>query len=265
MKCPNCDSELSSNSQFCGNCGSTIKHRTNNTKIIIASILIAVLLIISTVTVVSVILKNNNNNKDNTNIKDTSDNLLMAIDDIFYIEEQGTTITGTVEKGKIKIDDEIQILGLGKNIITKVVEIKHFRENINNAKKGDAISIVLPENIKKEDILRGQVIIKPNTMKSYKRFKAKIEITDSKTYGGKEIIIDNPENISYYFRSNSSSGVIKYMENGNTLKKGDSIETEIILDTDFVMEKGTEFEVKYQGKYGVPYKVGKGIITEVYE
>lgn len=265
MKCPNCNSELATNSQFCGNCGSTIEPKTNNTKIIIAYILIILLLIISTITIVSVILKNNTNNKDNPTTENSSNNLLMAIDDVFYIEEQGTTITGTIEKGEIKVNDKIQILGLGKNITTKVVGIKHFRENINSAKKGDAISIILPENIKKEDVLRGQVIMTPNTMKSYKKFKAKIEITDYETYGGKEVIIDNPANISYYFRSESFNGTMKYMENGNTLKKGDKIETEIILDTDFVMEKGTEFEVKYQGKYGTPYKVGKGIITEVYE
>lgn len=265
MKCPKCNNDLSTNSQFCGNCGSTIKQRTNNTKIVIASILITLILIIFTVTVVSVILKNNTNNKDNTTVEDSNNYLLMAIDDIFYIEEQGTTITGTIEKGEIKINDEIQILGLGKNTITKVVGIKHFRDNIENAKAGEAISVILPENIKRDDVLRGQVVITPNTMKSYKRFKAKVEITDSKTYGGKEIIIDNPENISYYFRTASTSGVIKYMENGNTLKKGDSIETEITLDTDFVMEKGTEFEVRYNTKFWNTYKVGEGIITEVYE
>ena len=265
MKCPNCNSEISSNSQFCGNCGNTIEPNPNNTKIIITSVVIVLLLVIFTITVVSVILKNNTNNKDNPTTENSSNNLLMTIDDIFYIEEQGTTVTGTIEQGELHVNDEIQILGLGKNITTTVVGIEFLRNELASAKAGDSVGIILPENIKKEDVLRGQVIMTPNTMKSYKKFKAKIEITDSKTYGGKEIIIDNPENISYYFRTTSTSGTIKYMENGNTLKKGDSIETEITLDTDLVMGIGTEFEIRYKTELYNTYKVGKGVITGIYE
>ena len=240
------------------------KCNESSKKVILSSVLIVLLLILSTVIVVNVILKNNTNKNDSIPTENINNNLLMTIEDVFNIDEQGTVITGTIEKGKIKVNDEIQILGLGKNVITTVVGLEFLRNKLDSAKAGDSVSIFLPKHIKYEDILIGQAVITPNTMKSYKRFKTKIEITDAETIGGKELVLNSKTKLYYDFKAKNYNGEMTYMTNNVTLKKGDVFETDIILETDIVISVGTKFKIIKEGKYSKE-KIGEGIVTKVYE
>ena len=244
--------------------------KNSNIKITISYILIVLILILVTVTLVNVWYKKSNSNSNgNSNSQNSTENntksndLLITVEDVFKMEESEYQIvfTGRVIQGEVKIGDKVQVLGLGDNYTSKVVKIEQFRKDINSAKAGESVGIRLDNLKDRTDIKRGQVVIKPDSMKSYKSFEADMEITYSKTRGGVGINISSDENIYCYFRTEKSKSSIEYRKNVSTLKKGDKFSSKVELVDDFAMEVGTTFELRNEENE----KIGSGVVTKVYE
>ena len=211
--------------------------KENITKIIGSILLVLVIIFI---TVIAVNIFYNKNNK--------SDDLLMTIEDVFEMEglDEKIVFVGRVMQGNIKIGDEVEVLGLGDSYTSTVVRLEELREEVKEAKTGESVGVSLDNLQNRDDIKRGQVVIKPKSMKSFKHFKADIEFTEE---------IESTETINCFFRTLSLKADLK-----TTPRKG-KFSTEIVLENDMAMEVGTTFELRNSQNT----KIGTGTVSKVYE
>ena len=193
-------------------------------------------------------------------ISDINGPFLMSIEDVFTITGRGTVVTGRVERGTVKIGDEIQIVGIRDEIITtKVAGIEMFREQLDYAEVGDNAGIVL-ENVNREDVERGQVLVKPNSISNKTKFHAYIEVLTADE-GGRHTPFFVNYRPQFYFRTIDITGtVIAFEEGFDQISPGDKVDVTVELITPVAMEKGTEFSIREGGR-----TVAKGIVTEVLE
>ena len=183
---------------------------------------------------------------------------LMPIEDVFSIEGRGTVVTGRVERGMVKVSDEVEIVGLRETVKTTVTGVEMFHKLLDSGQAGDNIGTLL-RGIKKEDVERGQVLAKPGTITPHTKFAAQVYIL-SKEEGGRHTPFMDGYRPQFYFRTTDVTGVCKLPEGVQMVMPGDNIQMNIELIAPVAMEKGLRFAIREGG-----HTVGAGRVTEIFE
>ncbi len=212
---------------------------------------------------------NNNNNASDNNgeypititndvIGDENGPFLMTLEDVFTITGRGTVVTGKVLRGTVRSGDKIQVLGLNREVIeVEVDSIEAFRKNIEVGTPGIELGLLL-KNINRDDVLKGQVLAKTNSAKTYKKCDVSVEVY-SESDVGEKITINDTDKQLFHFWTADISGSISFSNGIKTLSSGQSSNATISLSADTVMEIGTKFYVKKGDKV-----IGKGTVTKLY-
>ncbi|MGX7586115.1 elongation factor Tu [Candidatus Vidania fulgoroideorum] len=181
---------------------------------------------------------------------------LMPIEDVFTISGRGTVVTGKIERGIIKLNEEIEIVGFGESIKTTCTGIEMFKKSLDFGKAGDNVGLLI-RGIKKEEVRRGHVIAKLNTIKSYKKFMASIYVLDKKE-GGRHTPFFNNYRPQFFFRTTDVTGCISLEEGKKMVIPGENINALIKLMSDIAIEKNMKFAIREGGK-----TIGAGIVTSL--
>ena len=194
-----------------------------------------------------------------TPIRDIDKPFLMPIEDIFTITGRGTVVTGRVERGKIKIQEPVEIVGIApKTQKTVVTGVEMFRKLLDDAQAGDNVGLLL-RGIQKEDVERGQVIAKPGSITPHSHFKAQVYVL-SKDEGGRHTPFFTGYRPQFYFRTTDITGNIALSEGVEMIMPGDNTEMEVKLIAPIAMEEGLRFAVREGGR-----TIGAGSITKIIE
>ncbi len=183
---------------------------------------------------------------------------LMPIEDVFSISGRGTVVTGRVERGVVKVGEEIEIVGINDTAKTIVTGIEMFRKLLDEGTAGDNVGVLL-RGTKKDDVERGQVLAKPGSIKPHKKFKAEAYILTKEEHGRHTPFFPGyrPQ---FYFRTTDVTGIIILQEGVEMVMPGDNISAEVNLIQPIAMEKGLRFAIREGGK-----TVGAGVVTEIIE
>src|SRR5487761_1543552 len=181
---------------------------------------------------------------------------LMPIEDIFSISGRGTEDTGRIERGKVKVGEEVEIVGFRETRKTVVTGVEMFKKQLDEGLAGDNAGLLL-RGIPKEDVERGMVLAKPNSITPHTKFKAEIYVL-SKEEGGRHTPFFNGYRPQFYFRTTDVTGVAKLPEGTEMVMPGDNVSLEIDLITPVAMEKGLRFAIREGGR-----TVGAGAIAEI--
>ncbi len=188
--------------------------------------------------------------------RDTDKPFLMPIEDVFTITGRGTVATGRVERGTIKINDEAEIIGIKETKKTVVTGIEMFRKLLDFAQAGDNIGALL-RGVNRDEVLRGQVLAKPGTVKPHSKFKTQVYVL-SKEEGGRHTPFFANYRPQFYFRTTDITGTIKLPDGVEMVMPGDNIEMEVELIHPIAVEKGTKFSIREGGR-----TVGAGSVIEI--
>ena len=184
---------------------------------------------------------------------------LMPVEDVFSITGRGTVATGRVERGQIKMGEEVEIVGLmdapRKTVVTG---IEMFRKLLDYAEAGDNIGTLL-RGIQKNEVERGQVIAKPGSIHPHTKFKGQVYVLN-KEEGGRHTPFFNNYRPQFYFRTTDVTGVISLPEGIEMCMPGDNVDMDVALITPIAIEKGLRFAIREGGR-----TVGSGVVTEIYE
>ena len=183
---------------------------------------------------------------------------LMAVEDVFSITGRGTVATGRIERGKVKVNEEIEIVGFKDTRKAVVTGVEMFRKLLDEGQAGDNVGLLL-RGVEKDDIERGQVICKPGSITPHKKFKCKVYVLN-KEEGGRHTPFFNNYRPQFYFRTTDVTGSIKLQEGVEMVMPGDNVAMDVELITPIAMEKELRFAIREGGR-----TVGSGIITEVVE
>jgi elongation factor Tu len=183
---------------------------------------------------------------------------LMPVEDVFMISGRGTVATGRIERGRIKVGEEIEILGLGHNNKTVVTGVEMFRKLLDYGEAGDNVGCLL-RSVKREDIERGQVLAKPGSIKPHTKFKASIYVL-KKEEGGRHTPFFKGYRPQFYFRTTDVTGIVELPAGVEMVMPGDNISVTIELITPIAMEQGLRFAIREGGK-----TVGAGAVSEIIE
>jgi elongation factor Tu len=183
---------------------------------------------------------------------------LMPIEDVFSIEGRGTVVTGRVERGAIKVGEEVEIVGLRDTQKTTVTGVEMFRKLLDQGQAGDNIGTLL-RGMKKEDVERGQVLAKPGTITPHKSFKATVYVL-SKDEGGRHTPFFKGYRPQFYFRTTDVTGDVTLPEGVEMVMPGDNIDMDVTLITPIAMEKNMKFAIREGGR-----TVGAGVVAEIVE
>ncbi len=183
---------------------------------------------------------------------------LMPVEDVFSISGRGTVVTGRVERGIVKVNDEIEIIGIRPTQKTTVTGIEMFRKLLDEGQAGDNCGVLL-RGTKKEDVERGQVLAKPGTVKPHKKFKGEAYIL-TKEEGGRHTPFFTNYRPQFYFRTTDVTGVVTLKAGSEMVMPGDKIEVNVELITPIAMEMGLRFAIREGGR-----SVGAGVVTEIVE
>jgi elongation factor Tu len=181
---------------------------------------------------------------------------LMPVEDVFNIEGRGTVATGRVERGILKKMEEVEIVGLKDTMKTTATDIEMFRKLLDEARAGDNVGVLL-RGVKKEDVMRGQVIAKPGSITPHKKFKAEVYVL-SKEEGGRHTPFFTNYRPQFYFRTTDVTGTVKLAEGVEMVMPGDNVSVEVELITPIAMEKTIRFAIREGGK-----TVGAGRVAEI--
>ena len=190
--------------------------------------------------------------------RDTDKPFLMSIEDVFTITGRGTVVTGRVERGQLKLNDEVEIVGLRDTQKTVVTGIEMFRKTLDYAEAGDNAGVLL-RGISREDVERGQVLAKPGSVHPHKKFTAQVYVL-SKEEGGRHTPFFSNYRPQFYFRTTDVTGVIELPEGTEMVMPGDNIEMTVELIAPVAIEQGTKFSIREGGR-----TVGAGNVSEVIE
>ena len=189
----------------------------------------------------------------------TDQPFLMPVEDVFTITGRGTVATGRVERGIVKVQDEIEIVGLSKESSKSVVTgVEMFRKLLDQAEAGDNIGVLL-RGVQRSDIERGQVLAKPGTIKPHTKFKSQVYVL-TKEEGGRHTPFFNGYRPQFYFRTTDVTGVIDLPAGTEMVMPGDNIDMTIELITPIAIEKGLRFAIREGGR-----TVGSGVVSEIIE
>jgi elongation factor Tu len=183
---------------------------------------------------------------------------LMPIEDVFSIAGRGTVVTGRIERGVVKVSDEIEIVGIKPTQKTVVTGVEMFRKLLDQGEAGDNVGVLL-RGVKKEDVERGMVLAKPGSITPHTKFKAEAYIL-TKEEGGRHTPFFNGYRPQFYFRTTDVTGVVKLAEGVEMVMPGDNMSCSVELITPIAMDKELRFAIREGGR-----TVGAGVITEVIE
>lgn len=183
---------------------------------------------------------------------------LMAMEGVFSISGRGTVVTGRIERGVIKVGDEVDIIGLGINKKAVVTGVEMFRKEMVSGEAGDNVGLLL-RGIAKAEVERGMVLSKPGTVKPYKKFKCQVYIL-SKDEGGRHSPFFNGYRPPFYFRTTDVTGIVTLPQGREMVMPGDNVELEVELIISIAMEKDGQFAIREGGK-----TVGSGVVTQIIE
>ncbi|MDQ6625411.1 MAG: elongation factor Tu [Verrucomicrobiota bacterium] len=181
---------------------------------------------------------------------------LMPVEDVFNIEGRGTVATGRVERGILKKMEEVEIVGINDTAKTTCTDIEMFRKLLDEARAGDNVGLLL-RGTKKEDVMRGQVIAKPGSIKPHRKFKAEVYVL-SKEEGGRHTPFFTNYRPQFYFRTTDVTGTVKLPEGVEMVMPGDNVSVEVELITPIAMEKTIRFAIREGGK-----TVGAGRVGDI--
>ncbi len=181
---------------------------------------------------------------------------LMPVEDVFSIEGRGTVVTGRVERGRIKVGEEIEIVGIRPTAKTVVTGVEMFRKELDEGIAGDNIGALL-RGTKKEEVERGQVLAKPGSITPHTKFKAEVYVL-SKEEGGRHTPFFNGYRPQFYFRTTDVTGVVKLAAGVEMVMPGDNVTVEVELITPIAMEKTIRFAIREGGK-----TVGAGRVGDI--
>jgi elongation factor Tu len=180
----------------------------------------------------------------------------MSVEDVFSISGRGTVVTGRIERGVVKVGEEIEIVGIRATQKTVVTGVEMFRKVLDQGQAGDNVGILL-RGPKKEDVARGMVLAKPGTITPHTKFKAEAYIL-TKEEGGRHTPFFNGYRPQFYFRTTDVTGVSKLPEGVEMVMPGDNVRMEVELITPIAMEEGLRFAIREGGR-----TVGAGVITGI--
>ena len=190
--------------------------------------------------------------------RDNDKPFLMSIEDVFTISGRGTVVTGRVERGRLNLNDEVEIVGLKDTRKTVVTGIEMFRKSLDYAEAGDNAGVLL-RGINREDVERGQVLAKPGSVHPHKKFKASVYVL-SKEEGGRHTPFFSNYRPQFYFRTTDVTGVIELPQGVEMVMPGDNVEMTVELIASVALENGTKFSIREGGR-----TVGAGTVTEIIE
>ena len=190
--------------------------------------------------------------------RDNDKPFLMSIEDVFTITGRGTVVTGRVERGQLKLNDEVEIVGIKETKKTVVTGIEMFRKQLDYAEAGDNAGVLL-RGIAREEVERGQVLAKPGTVTPHRKFKATVYVL-SKEEGGRHTPFFNNYRPQFYFRTTDVTGVINLPAGTEMVMPGDNVDIDVELIHSIALEQGTKFSIREGGR-----TVGAGNVTEIVE
>ena len=188
--------------------------------------------------------------------RDIDKPFLMPIESVFSISGRGTVATGRIEQGKIKVGEEVEVVGFGKRLKTVVTGVEMFRKELNEGQAGDNAGLLL-RGLKKEDIERGMVLAKPGSINPHDKFKCKVYIL-SKEEGGRHSPFFNGYKPQFYFRTTDVTGVVTLPAGREMVMPGDNVELSVELIASVAMDKDLRFAIREGGR-----TVGSGVVTEI--
>jgi elongation factor Tu len=191
-------------------------------------------------------------------VRDVDKPFLMAIEDVFSISGRGTVVTGRVERGVIKVGDEVEILGIRATQKTVATGVEMFRKLLDRGEAGDNIGVLL-RGTKKDDVERGQVLAKPGSITPHKKFKASAYIL-TKEEGGRHTPFFNGYRPQFYFRTTDVTGIAALPEGVEMVMPGDNVQMTVELIVPVAMEKELRFAIREGGR-----TVGAGVVSEILE
>ena len=183
---------------------------------------------------------------------------LMPIEDVFSIEGRGTVVTGRIERGIIKVNDEVEIVGIHDTVKTTVTGVEMFRKLLDQGEAGDNVGCLL-RGTKKEDVKRGQVLAKPGTITPHTKFSGEIYVL-TKEEGGRHTPFFNNYRPQFYFRTTDVTGSITLPEGTEMVMPGDNVSITVELIAPIAMEKGLRFAIREGG-----HTVASGRVADVVE
>ena len=193
-----------------------------------------------------------------TPARDTDKPFLMPIEDVFTITGRGTVVTGRVERGVLKLNDEVEIVGLRETKKSVVTGIEMFRKSLDFAQAGDNAGALL-RGIAREDVERGQVLAKPGSVTPHHKFKASVYVL-SKEEGGRHTPFFSNYRPQFYFRTTDVTGVIELPAGVEMVMPGDNVDMTVDLIAPVALENGTKFSIREGGR-----TVGAGVVSEIIE
>ena len=191
-----------------------------------------------------------------TPVRDTDKPFLMPIEDVFTITGRGTVVTGRVERGQLKLNDEVEIVGIKPTKKTVVTGIEMFRKQLDYAEAGDNAGVLL-RGISREEVERGQVLAKPGSVTPHTKFKATVYVL-SKEEGGRHTPFFTNYRPQFYFRTTDVTGVIELPQGTEMVMPGDNVEFTVELIAPIAIENGTKFSIREGGR-----TVGAGNVSEI--
>ncbi len=191
-------------------------------------------------------------------VREIDQPFLLSVEDVFSIEGRGTVVTGRIERGRVKVGDEIEIVGLKPTVKTTVTGVEMFRKELGEGIAGDNVGCLL-RGTKKEDVERGQVLCKPGSITPHKKFKAEIYVL-SKEEGGRHTPFFTNYRPQFYFRTTDVTGNIALPEGVEMVMPGDNTPITVELITPIAMEKTMRFAIREGGR-----TVASGRVSEIIE
>jgi elongation factor Tu len=192
--------------------------------------------------------------------RDTEKPFLMPVEDVFSITGRGTVATGRIDRGIVKVGDEVEIVGLSapKGQKTVVTGVEMFRKMLDQGQAGDNAGLLL-RGVKKEEVERGMVLAKPGTITPHTKFKAEVYVL-TKEEGGRHTPFFNGYRPQFYFRTTDVTGSAHLPEGVEMVMPGDNVQLEVELISTIAMEKELRFAIREGGR-----TVGAGVVTEILE
>ena len=190
--------------------------------------------------------------------RDSDKPFMMPVEDVFSITGRGTVATGRVERGQIKVGEEVEIIGIHETSKTTVTGVEMFRKLLDYAEAGDNIGALL-RGVAREDVQRGQVLAAPGSITPHTKFKAEVYVL-SKDEGGRHTPFFTNYRPQFYFRTTDVTGVVNLPEGTEMVMPGDNVEMTVELIAPIAIEDGTRFSIREGGR-----TVGSGVVTEIFE
>ena len=189
-------------------------------------------------------------------VRDVDKPFIMPVEDVFTISGRGTVVTGRVERGIVRVGDEVEIVGFRETQKTVATGVEMFRKLLDEGRAGDNIGVLL-RGTKREEVERGQVLAKPASITPHTQFNAEAYIL-TKEEGGRHTPFFNGYRPQFYFRTTDVTGVVKLPEGTEMVMPGDNVNMEISLITPIAMEEGLRFAIREGGR-----TVGAGVVTKI--